>query len=132
MGTEKFVENILSQLTNKQRTFCQPDIGRFKKLPSIEGIATTVADYFSVDIAMLMRTTRGTKNLPRIFTIFLARQCGQLSYQKISEYFTQLKSDSVGMVIKRFEKRLQEDGLVERHYINLIRILEDSLLYVST
>ena len=132
LGTEKFVENILSQLTNKQKVFCQPDIGRFKKLPSIETIVAIVAEYFSVDTATLKITKRGKLDLPRMLAIFLARQCCHLTYKKISEHFTQLKNDSVEMAIKRFEKRIQEDSLIEKHYINLIRILEDSLLYVST
>ena len=68
-------------------------------------------------------------NLPRAFAIFLAQQCCQSTYQKISEYFTQLKPDSIGMIIKRFKMRIQEDGVMAKHYENLIQLLNNMYLY---
>jgi len=132
LGSKEFLQNALSALTEKQKISCTPDIKRLNQLPSIDSIATIVANYFSVEVDILKTTKPGTRNIPRMFAIFLAKQCGQLSYQKISSYFTKISADSVGMVINRFEKNIQHDERMVIHCEKLVEILIKDMLYVST
>jgi chromosomal replication initiation ATPase DnaA len=68
-----------------------------------------VANYFLVEVDTLKTTKPETRNIPRMIAIFLAKQCGQLTYQKIADYFTKINADSIGMVINRLEKIIQYD-----------------------
>jgi hypothetical protein len=53
----------------------------------------------------LQASKQGKLNIPRMIAIFLSRQYAQLVYKKISDFYKQISTDSVGLAIKRFEKR---------------------------
>lgn len=102
LGSDSFVKKHLRLLSEKINGACSADIKRCQKFPDITCIMNTVKKYYQVDIQTIFSTTTGRLNIHKMIVIFLARHLGQLSHQKISEYFS-LKPVSISSALKRFD-----------------------------
>jgi len=103
LGSDKFVDKMISSLNSEQNIFSAPDINKTESLPTIQYISLSVAQYFSINLQDLKFSTKGKNNFPRNVAIYLARRLGQCNHQEIANYFTNLTTASVSICIKRFE-----------------------------
>jgi REP element-mobilizing transposase RayT len=101
-GTQFFIDNQLSKLTDKQKIFSNPDIARLTKVPHIQKIIEVVSNYFQCEPKLITNAKKSKKNIARIITIYLARQLAQLSYHQITEIFS-LSFNSIGTLLKRYD-----------------------------
>ena len=123
LGSDKFVAEVCATITKEQKIFCQPDINRISKILEIEKITEVVINYFSVTYNSLKQSKHGRKNLPRIFAIYFAKQYCQLTHKKISDFFTNINPRSVGIILNRLEKVLENEGNeIKTHFENLKHI----------
>lgn len=131
-GKEKFRAEHLNKITPKQLIFCNPDIRRIKNLPDILDIVKIVSEYFGIDIDNLKSTRPGVKNTPRMTAIYFSKRFAQSSYKQISNYFLNITSASVSMVIKRFEFLLLHDSEIHLVYESIKKKLIDRMFHVDT
>ena len=77
----------------------------------------------NVHVYKLQNSKRGEKNIPRIIAIFVAKQYGQLTHQKITNYFTNIKPNSISTAIKRFNFIFKNNREIHNHIENICRLL---------
>jgi hypothetical protein len=123
LGSERFIKDKLQTISEQQILFCSPSINHFKKLPSLEKIASRIAQYFNVDLEQLKKSKHGQKNIPRMFAIFIAKQYGQVTHKKIAHYFTNIKPNSVSTQVKRLEVLFKTNIEMQKHMENINNLL---------
>ncbi|MHB1946676.1 MAG: transposase [Gammaproteobacteria bacterium] len=123
LGTDKFISDALVKITESQKNFCKTDINRFKKIYSIESIITIIKKYFNVEIDHLKNSTRGKKNIPRIFAMFFTKQYGQLTHQQIANYFTNINSKSVGTLTDRLQLLIKNNNEMQKYFEDISYLL---------
>jgi chromosomal replication initiation ATPase DnaA len=126
LGGQKFIAEKIDKLEAGYKLATQPDINRIKKLLEIEDLSNYVTRYFNIPISQL-KTARQKNNLPRLIAIYLARNLIQSSHKNISEYFTGLKRFSVSTLLIRCRDLIEQDPVVNTHYLKIKKIIKEEL-----
>jgi hypothetical protein len=58
-----------------------------------------------------------------MFAIFIAKQYGQATHQKIANYFTNIKLNSISTQVKRLETLFRTDIEMQKHLENINNLL---------
>lgn len=102
LGSDLFIKKHVESVSEKIKEICGADIKRCKEFPDISMIMNAVIKYYQIDTRAIFASTTGKLNIHKMIVIFLAKQLGQLSHKKISEYFG-LKPSSISTALKRFD-----------------------------
>ena len=84
---------------------------RYRKTATSKAIQTAVADYFGIEIEVLISQKR-TKNLvqPRQIAMYMCRELTQMSYSNIAQAFNREDHTTVIHACRQIEKIIQEDS----------------------
>ena len=113
MGSENFKARMLSEIDNKHRASCAPDIKRAVDIPTIEQIIENVAEFYKVPQDSLQITARGQLNWPRMLAMTISRQEYGYGLIEIAEYFQPLSRTAVSNAVQRCKKLLQKNKALE-------------------
>jgi len=112
LGTDKFIaENLKKNILYNSEEF-EPDVNRLRKVPNINEIISGVTNYFNSKDKPFVNSINFNKNHIRKITIYLARQLGQLTHQKIAEIFS-MKQRSVGKTLSRYKIMLDQNAQLQ-------------------
>ena len=131
VGSKKFIDEKLSQVDEARKRVSIPDIKSLTSYPDVENIINNVAIYFNVCKEIIKNQALNKKNIPRVVSIYLSRQIGQLTYQKISEIFS-LSYQSVGKTLKRCEDDIMNNSNLLHQVNELIKIIYSAVSNVNT
>lgn len=124
LGTSKFITEKINNLKDDYKFLTQADVNRVKKLLSIEKISNCVSHYFNVPITQL-KIARQKDNMPRLLAIYLSRNLGQASHQKIADYFTGIKRFSISSALIKCKNLIDHDLVTKMHSLKLRQIIEE-------
>jgi REP element-mobilizing transposase RayT len=122
IGNDSFIKKHIKLINDKIKEVCGSDIKRCQEFPNIEMIMDAVINYFEVDSQSMLSSMTGKINIPKMMLIFLSKQLGQLSYQKIAEHLG-LKPTSVSSSMKRFNQMKCNNHQIEEGIHTLTNII---------
>jgi putative transposase len=107
LGTTKFKEKILSEISPLIAIDCSPDINRIKKdLPKLELIIQQICEYYRINNDSLLQTKKGTLNWPRLVFMYISRKYYGYSLIDISQSLGCIYRSTVSAGIHKCQHRL--------------------------
>lgn len=121
LGAKSFTDWIKGQYYELQDDLEMPQIKELA--PEVNGIISTVCDFYSIEAANLYRSKRGEFNEARNVAAYLLRRLRRDNLKSIGEQLHIRKYSSVSSAIERLKIKIEKNRLLKQRIDNLIEII---------
>ena len=122
IGTEQFWEKIQKKIEDIEISEEVPKFEEKRESYSIDFILQTISDHYEVDIQYILSQKRRRNNIRKV-TIFFVRKYTDLSLKAIAEYFGGVHYSAISQIVRRIEKRIEEDDSLDE----MIKVIQNKL-----
>ena len=122
IGTEQFWEKIQKKIEDIEISEEVPKFEEKRESYSIDFILQTISDHYEVDIQYILSQKRRWNNIRKV-TIFFVRKYTDLSLKAIAEYFGGVHYSAISQIVRRIEKRIEEDDSLDE----MIKVIQNKL-----
>lgn len=121
LGSEEFIETVRSRVNPPNQEHVRSD--RQFVRPTVQKIATVVADVLKTPISHLFEGGRGRTNRARQIAIWALQEFGDLSYSEIAQHLSLVSPRTVGWTCHQVKNRTKND----RQLNNQLKKIEERI-----